>query len=81
MSYETLFSAINMSVLPAWFLLIFLPRFGLTKLIVHSGIYPLLLLSFGILLVEFISNCFQFRGLPTPTPPPPSAAAAAAAAN
>ncbi len=43
MTYETLFSVINMSVLPAWFLLIVLPRLGLTRQIVHSGIYPLLL--------------------------------------
>ncbi len=43
MTYESLFSVINMSVLPAWFLLIFLPRIGLTKQVVHSGLYPLLL--------------------------------------
>jgi hypothetical protein len=41
MTYENLFTLINVSVLPAWLLLVFLPRAGLTKAIVHSGLYPL----------------------------------------
>lgn len=46
MTYELAFSAINLSVMPAWLLLIALPRSGLTRTIVHSGIYPLALGSF-----------------------------------
>ena len=43
MSYETLFSAINLSVVPAWALLVFLPRWNATRLVVHSGLYPIVL--------------------------------------
>jgi hypothetical protein len=43
MTYETLFILINASVLPAWLLLVFLPRAGITKTLVHSGFYPLAL--------------------------------------
>lgn len=41
MSLETLFSLINLSVIPAWVLLIFAPRWTLTKAFVHSMLYPL----------------------------------------
>ena len=43
MTYPLLFSIINLSVLPAWALLIFLPRWKGTKFIVHSALYPLFL--------------------------------------
>lgn len=43
MTYETVFSLINLSVLPAWFLLIFLPRFSVTRALVHSAVYPVAL--------------------------------------
>jgi len=43
MSLETLFSLINLSVFPAWLLLIFAPRWSITKSLVHSMLYPLLL--------------------------------------
>ncbi len=43
MSMETLYSLINLSVLPAWVLLIFAPRWSVTKTLVHSMLYPILL--------------------------------------
>lgn len=43
MSIETLFSLINLSVFPAWFLLIFAPRWSITRTLVHSMLYPIAL--------------------------------------
>lgn len=43
MSLETIFSLINYSVMPAWILIIFLPRWSLTEALVHSMLYPLVL--------------------------------------
>jgi len=43
MTYSLLFSIINLSVLPAWALLIFFPKWKGTKFIVHSALYPLFL--------------------------------------
>jgi len=43
MSFETLFSLVNLSVMPAWALLIFAPKARLTQALVHSFIYPALL--------------------------------------
>ena len=43
LSYENVFSLINLAVLPAWLLLAILPKSGLTRTVVHSGLYPLLL--------------------------------------
>jgi len=40
MDYETAYAAINLGVLPAWLLLFFAPGSGLTKRLVHSGLYP-----------------------------------------
>lgn len=48
MDYEKLFSIINLLVLPGWALLIFLPRAGLTKRVVHSILYPVI---FGVIYV------------------------------
>lgn len=45
MSYGLLFSLVNLSVLPAWLLLILAPNGKLTDKIVHSLLYPLLLSS------------------------------------
>lgn len=42
MSPETLYLLINAGILPGWFLLAFAPRARLTKLLVHSGAYPLI---------------------------------------
>ena len=48
MTYEILFSLINLSVMPAWLLLAILPRAGITRTVVHSGLYPLALGLFYI---------------------------------
>ncbi|MEM1150890.1 MAG: ABA4-like family protein [Pseudomonadota bacterium] len=41
MSWETGFLLANLSVVPAWILLVFLPRSKITRSIVHSMVYPL----------------------------------------
>lgn len=43
MNYDWLFSAVNVSVIPAWLLLVVLPKHQITKLVVHSYLYPMLL--------------------------------------
>ena len=43
MSYALLFSLINLSVMPAWALLILAPKWKVTEKLVHSMLYPLLL--------------------------------------
>ena len=43
LSYENVFSLINLAVLPAWLLLALLPKSDVTRAVVHSGLYPLLL--------------------------------------
>lgn len=43
MNFDLWFSIVNMSVLPAWALLIFAPKWNVTEKIVHSMLYPLLL--------------------------------------
>ena len=43
MSYDLLFSLINLSVMPAWALLILAPKWIGTDKLVHSMFYPLLL--------------------------------------
>ena len=43
MNWDTYFTAINMLVVPGWLLLIFLPRAGLTRALVHSALYPLII--------------------------------------
>ena len=43
MTWDTAFTAINAAVLPAWALLIFLPRSKITAAIAHSALYPALL--------------------------------------
>ena len=55
MTYDQIFSLINFSVMPAWALLILLPRANITKAIVHSALYPCVLglfyaVCFGIVL-------------------------------
>lgn len=50
MSYETLYSAINLAVMPAWLLLALLPKSDITKKLVHSGIYPVLFGAFYLVL-------------------------------
>ena len=43
MTYDLLFSLINLSVMPAWALLILAPKWSGTDKLVHSMFYPLLL--------------------------------------
>lgn len=43
MSPETLFSSANYSVMPAWALLAFAPRWLWTRRLVHTALYPALL--------------------------------------
>jgi hypothetical protein len=43
MSWELVFKVANLSVIPAWLLLVFLPKHQITKLVVHSYGYPTLL--------------------------------------
>ncbi len=46
-----IFATLNYSVLPAWLLLLFLPRWKGTRWIVHSGLYPVVLgIAYAILL-------------------------------
>ena len=43
MTFELAFSLINLSVMPAWALLIIFPHGSITKTLVHSMLYPLVL--------------------------------------
>ena len=43
MPYELAFSLLNISVMPAWALLILLPRAKVTEKFVHSALYPIAL--------------------------------------
>ena len=43
MTYDQIFSLTNLSVMPAWALLVLLPRAGITQKLVHSALYPCLL--------------------------------------
>lgn len=53
MNYESVFSLLNASVLPAWFLLVFCPRAHFTKDFVHSGIYAIGLGTFYVVAFGF----------------------------
>ncbi len=46
--YETIYSVLNLSVIPAWVLLIIFPNARLTKQVVHSCLYPVLIGLFYI---------------------------------
>jgi len=43
MDSNFLFSLLNFSVVPAWAMLILLPRWSATRTLVHSGLYPIAL--------------------------------------
>lgn len=43
MDFNLAFSLVNLSVVPAWLMLIFLPNWSVTKTLVHSMFYPLIL--------------------------------------
>lgn len=52
MTWETGFSIINLMVMPAWALLILLPRAKITQAAVHSMLYPILFGAiYGTLLI------------------------------
>ena len=51
MSYDAAFGLLNLSVVPAWVLLLVLPRAKITKVFVHSGLYPALLGVFYIIVM------------------------------
>jgi len=53
MNYESVFSLLNASVLPAWLLLVFCPTAHITKSFVHSGIYALALGVFYVVAFGF----------------------------
>ena len=43
MDFDLAFSLVNLSVMPAWVMMIFLPRWSVTQTLVHSMLYPLIL--------------------------------------
>ena len=45
MNWDVVFTVLNFLVLPAWALLIFLPRAKITNRVVHSALYPV---AFGL---------------------------------
>ncbi len=57
MDWNLAFSIINALVLPAWLLLIFLPRSKLTASVVHSALYPAVL---GAIYVAGMVAAFGF---------------------
>ena len=51
MTNEFIFTILNTSVLPGWALLLLLPRHALTKRVVHSGLYAVVLgVAYAVLL-------------------------------
>lgn len=59
MDYSILFKIANLSVIPAWALLVFLPKHRLTKAVVHSYLYPVLL---GLLYTTLLVTSFGGEG-------------------
>ena len=57
MSDAQLYLLVNALVVPGWVLLVFLPASGLTRRLVHSGLYPIV---FGLVYVAFISRALIF---------------------
>ena len=57
MTYEAIFSFINLGVFPAWLLLIFLPKNTVTVKAVHSFLYPLI---YGLIYIALILNGMLF---------------------
>ena len=45
MDFETVYLLINLSVVPAWGLLIFAPRWSITDKVVHAVFFPLMLIA------------------------------------
>ena len=59
LNYSTLFTVINLSVIPAWILLVLLPKHHITKLVAHSYLYPALL---GLLYLWLLVISFGGKG-------------------
>lgn len=57
MPYETLYSAINLAVMPAWLLLALMPKSEITKKLVHSGLYPVV---FGLIYLALWVRALAF---------------------
>ncbi len=57
MDYETLYSLINLGVLPAWLLLWFMPKAQITQKFVHSGFYPVV---YGTFYTVFLVQALFF---------------------
>ena len=57
MDWNTIYLAINLAVIPAWALLIFLPRSELTRALVHSILYPV---AFGLVYAASLGAAMVF---------------------
>lgn len=53
MDWPLLFKLANASVLPGWFLLLFMPKHKVSKFLVHSYFYPILLGVFYLLMMVY----------------------------
>lgn len=59
MDYAILYKVANASVIPAWLLLVILPKHRVTKFVAHSYLYPVLL---GLLYVWLLVTSFGGEG-------------------
>ncbi|PHR61156.1 MAG: hypothetical protein COA43_04040 [Robiginitomaculum sp.] len=59
MDYEIWFKLVNLSVMPAWALLVFAPKWKGTEKIVHTAFFPLM---FGLAYIYFLSWGIVFGG-------------------
>lgn len=57
MTWEAAYLTLNALVVPGWALLVFLPRAGVTKAVVHSGLYPVVL---GLIYVASLGAAILF---------------------
>lgn len=57
MNYETLYTAINLGVMPAWALLALAPRWSVTTKFVHSFLYPII---YGAIYCAFLVTSIFF---------------------
>ncbi|MFT4525359.1 MAG: hypothetical protein ACI9FU_000034 [Granulosicoccus sp.] len=59
MTFAILYKVANASVIPAWLLLVLLPKHRITKFVAHSYLYPVLL---GLLYVWLLVTSFGGEG-------------------
>jgi hypothetical protein len=59
LDYPTLFTLANLSVIPAWLLLVILPKSNITKAVVHSYLYPFIL---GLLYIWLMATSWGGDG-------------------